>query len=150
MANLRGLRGSEWVAWVGVGCVGWSESDMVTALHGVWLKYKTSFPCIINIHNEAASCILSQLLNFCSPCVLALLRSWMITREVRKYLSLLVICNPLLCKKLLSWQLMIMCQNHVYHILNATLAVVLRVNERAQHLVRATISNIFEKDVGQC
>ena len=29
---------------------------------------------------------------------------------------------------------MIMCQNHVYHILNATLAVMLRVNEQAQHL----------------
>ena len=58
--------------------MGWSESEMVIALDGVWLKYKTSFPCIINIfHNEAASCILSQLLNFCSPCVLALLRSWM-------------------------------------------------------------------------
>ena len=29
MANLRGLRGSEWVAWVGVGCVGRSGSEWV-------------------------------------------------------------------------------------------------------------------------
>ena len=76
-----GRSGLEWVAWVGVGwsgLCGWSESEMVIALHRVWLKYKTSFPCIINIfHNKAASCILSQLLNFCSPCVLALLRLWM-------------------------------------------------------------------------
>ena len=34
-----------------------------------------------------------------------------------------------------------------YHILNA---VLLRVNEHSQRLVRATISNIFEKDVGEC
>ena len=57
MANLRGLRGSE---WVGVGCVGRSGSEWVawvgvgrSGLRGSewvkWFKGKTSFPCIIDI-----------------------------------------------------------------------------------------------------
>ena len=54
MANLRGLRGSE---WVGVGCVGRSGSGGSEWVKWVkWFKGKTSFPCIIDIlQKEAAS-----------------------------------------------------------------------------------------------
>ena len=44
MANLRGLRGSE---WVGVGCVG--RSGLRGSEWVKWFKGKTSFPCIIDI-----------------------------------------------------------------------------------------------------
>ena len=70
MVNLRGLRGSEWVACVGVGCVGRSGlrgSEWVKWVKWVkWFKGKTSFPCIVDIlQKEAASCFF-YCFEFCS------------------------------------------------------------------------------------
>ena len=54
-SGLSGLRGSEWVALVRVGCV--RQSGLRGSEWVKWFAGKTSFPCIIGIlHKEITSC----------------------------------------------------------------------------------------------